>query len=66
MAFPNDRVAWTAGGASDEVAGILEDEPMCMQTTVPVSAHVARNGSHAPEWMLGNPRCGGISLKHTA
>ena len=35
----------TAGGASAEVEGIFEDEPMCMLTTVPVSAQAAKNGS---------------------
>src|SRR3954469_25919875 len=57
--------AATAVGASPEVAGIRDDEPMCMLITVPVSSHTAKNGSQWPEWMLGSPRCGGISLKHT-
>ena len=48
------------------MAGIFDDDPMCMHTTVPVSAQAAKNGSHAPLWMLGRPRWGGISLKHTA
>src|SRR3954468_12265254 len=60
------NVAATAVGASPDVAGIRDDEPMCMLTTVPVSSHTAKNGSQWPEWMLGGPRCGGISLKHTA
>jgi hypothetical protein len=38
-------VAATATGASGEVAGMREDEPMCMHTTVPVSAHAANSGS---------------------
>src|SRR5918911_4379553 len=59
-------VAATATGASPEVAGIRDDEPMCMHTTVSVSAHAVKNGSHAPLWMLGRPSLGGISLKHTA
>src|ERR1051326_969715 len=45
IAFAKARVAVTAGGASAVVAGILDDEPMCMQTTVSVSAHAAKNGS---------------------
>jgi hypothetical protein len=45
MALPNPRVAVTDGGASADVAGIREDDPMCMQTTVPVSAQAAKNGS---------------------
>src|SRR5579884_1064802 len=38
-------VAATAGGASPDVAGILDDEPMCMHTTVAVSWHAWKNGS---------------------
>ena len=45
MALPNASVAVTAGGASAEVAGMRDDDPMCMHTTVPVSAHAAKNGS---------------------
>jgi len=45
MALPKLRVAATATGASAEVAGIFDDEPMCMQTTVLVSSHAAKNGS---------------------
>ncbi len=41
-------------------------EPMCMATTVPVSAQAARNGSQSSVWMDGRPRCGGISEKATA
>ena len=63
MALPNDSVAATATGASADVAGIFDDEPMCMLTTVPVSAQAAKNGSQNPEWMLGSPRWGGISEK---
>ena len=32
-------------GASGDVAGIFDDEPMCMQTTVSVSSHAWKNGS---------------------
>ena len=39
------RVDPTAGGASAEVDGIFDDEPMCMLTTVPVSSQAAKNGS---------------------
>ena len=51
----------TAGGASAEVDGIFEDEPMCMAMTVPVSSQARRKGSHSSVWMEGSPRCGGIS-----
>ncbi len=56
----------TAGGASAEVEGIREEEPMCIAITVPVSSQARRKGSQASVWMLGRPRCGGISLKQTA
>ena len=45
MALPKARVALTDGGASGEAAGIFDDDPMCMATTVLVSAHAAKNGS---------------------
>ena len=35
----------TAGGASAEVEGIFDEEPMCMLMTVPVSEHARKNGS---------------------
>ena len=66
IALPKLNVAATATGASAEVAGIFDDDPMCMHTTVPVSAHAAKNGSQSPVWMLGRPSTAGISLKHTA
>src|SRR5437899_12216963 len=58
----------TAGGASAEVDGIFDDDPMCMQMTVPVSSHAAKNGSQKLDgsWMDGSPRNGGISEKQTA
>ena len=56
MALPKLSAAATATGASAEVAGIFDDEPMCMQTTVPVSSQAAKNGSQSPLWMLGSPR----------
>src|SRR5262249_16109139 len=31
-------------GASGDVAGMREDDPMCMQTTVPVSSHAWNSG----------------------
>src|SRR4051794_38718191 len=66
IALLNESVAATATGASPDVAGICDDEPMCMHTTVLVSWHAVKNGSHSPLWMLGSPSLGGISLKHTA
>ncbi len=66
MALLKLSVAATATGASADVAGIRDDEPMCMQITVWVSWQAAMNGSQSPEWIDGSPRWGGISLKHTA
>src|SRR5436189_1707564 len=63
MALLNDSDAATATGASGDVAGMRDDEPMCMHTVVFVSAHAWKNGSQNPEWIDGRPRCGGISLK---
>lgn len=45
MALLKLSEACTAGGASGDAAGICEDEPMCMFTTVPVSWQIAKNGS---------------------
>src|SRR3954466_1063407 len=67
-ALANVNVEPTAGGASADVDGIFEDDPMCMHTTVSVSSHAAKNGSQKlfASWIDGSPRNGGISLKHTA
>ena len=35
----------TAAGASADVDGIFDDDPMCIDTTVSVSAHASKNGS---------------------
>src|SRR3954468_18369561 len=66
--WANVSVEPTAAGASFDVDGIFDDEPMCMLMTVPVSSHAAKNGS---QWLslsctLGRPSRGGISLKQTA
>ena len=45
MAFWNVRVELTMNGASGDVLGIFDDEPMCMQTMVSVSSHASKNGS---------------------
>ena len=45
IALPKLSVAATAGGASADVAGICDDDPMCMHTSVSVSAHAWKNGS---------------------
>src|SRR3954464_9096954 len=60
------RVDPTAAGASFDVDGICDDEPMCMLMTVPVSLHAAKNGSQWSVCTLSRLSRGGISLKHTA
>ena len=35
----------TQPGASGELEGTVDDEPMCMQMTVPVSSHASMNGN---------------------
>jgi hypothetical protein len=45
MALLNVSVEPTAAGASGDVEGIFDDDPMCMQITVPVSAQARKNGS---------------------
>ena len=37
-----------ASGASGEVVGIDDDEPMCIDTVVAVSSHAAQSTSHSP------------------
>ena len=68
MALPKLSVAATAAGASGEVDGILEPDPMCMLMVVFVSLQASRNGYQCllASWIDGSPRLGGISLKHTA
>ena len=45
MAFENVSVELTMNGASGDVLGIFELEPMCMQMVVSVSWHAWKNGS---------------------
>src|SRR4051812_15529302 len=66
MALLNDSEAATAAGASGDVAGMRDDDPMCMQIVVLVSPHASMNGFQNPEWIEGSPRWGGISEKVTA
>src|ERR671918_2297483 len=55
MALLKLSVAATALGASGEVAGMRDDDPMCMLIVVFVSSQAAMNGSHSPEWIEGSP-----------
>jgi len=67
MALENVSVLDTMNGASGDVAGIFELDPMCMQTTVPVSSHARKNGSQkrSLSWTDGRPSGWGFSLKET-
>ena len=47
-AFTYDRHMIVSTGASGAVTTSLEDEPMCMLTTVSVSWQAAKSGSQAP------------------
>src|SRR5665213_181960 len=68
MAFWKVSVELMMNGASGEVLGILDDEPMCMHTTVPVSSHASKNGFQKSFllWMEGRPNGCGFSGKVTA
>ena len=55
MALPKPSVAATAGGASAEVAGIFDDEPMCMHTRCRSRRRRRRTGPSSPEWIDGQP-----------
>jgi hypothetical protein len=61
IAFWNVSVELMMNGASGEVPGMRDDDPMCMHTTVSVSWHAANIGSHLPEWIDGNPSGYGFS-----
>src|SRR5207249_5596811 len=67
MAFENVSVELTMNGASGDVDGIFELDPMCMQSTVSVSSHAEKNGAQC-SWSCteGNPRGCGFSLNVTA
>src|SRR5690554_5314156 len=67
MALLNERLACTDAGASGEVAGIFDDEPMCMHTTVEVSSQACQSGSQCSlSWIEGRPRWYGISENASA
>src|SRR6187455_2927291 len=66
IAFENVSVLDTMNGASGDVAGMRELDPMCMHTTVAVSWHAANIGSQAFEWIDGRPSGCGFSEKAMA
>ena len=60
------RLIITSIGASTEVMRICEDEPRCMQTTVPSSAQAVQKGSQCALCSEGQPSFSGFSEKVTA
>jgi hypothetical protein len=64
--FMGDRVISTSKGESGEGMTISDDEPMCMQTTVPASEQAFQKGSQWSLWTLGHPSFDGFSEKVTA
>src|SRR4051812_34877180 len=67
MAFENVSVELTMNGASGDVDGIFELDPMCMHSTVPVSWQAVKNGAQC-SWSCtdGSPRWYGFSENVTA
>src|SRR5271165_2383840 len=63
MAFTGKRVGNSSNGGSGDGSGAHPDAPTCRQTTVSVSAHAAKNGSHLPEKIDARPRRAGNSGK---
>src|ERR1700753_3492842 len=66
MALLKANVPPTAGGESGDAAGLVDDEPTCMQIVTRCSLQGAKNGDPSPVWMRGRPSRVGISEKHTA
>ena len=64
--FIGCRLIMTSMGASAEVTSIWDDEPRCMQITVPSSAQAVQNGSQWLECKEGQPSFSGFSEKVTA
>ena len=60
------RLIITSMGASAEVTRIWDDEPRCMQITVPSSAQAFQKGSQWLECSEGQPSFSGFSEKVTA
>ena len=56
----------TARGASAEVVGIDEEDPMCMEIVVSVSSQAAQSASQSPVYSEEKPSLAGFSLKAMA
>ncbi len=55
-----------ASGASGDVVGIDDEDPMCMDTVVSVSAQVDQRTSQSPVYIDGRPSLAGFSVKAMA
>src|SRR4051812_24304658 len=68
MALEKVSVELTIGGESGDVAGIFDDEPMCMLMTVSVSLHASKKGSQKRSLSCtdGSPSGDGFSENATA
>src|ERR1700728_2928191 len=60
------KLIMTSIGASTEVIRIWDEDPRCMQTTVPSSAQAAQKGSQCSLWSEGQPSFSGFSEQVTA
>src|SRR5690348_17070515 len=54
-ALAGKRVGNSSKGGSSLGIGAHDAEPVCRHTTVSVSSHAARSGSHAPDRNDGSP-----------
>ena len=55
-----------ANGASGEVVGMDDDEPMCIDTVTSASWHASHRTSHSPEYIVAQPSFEGFSEKAMA
>ena len=55
-----------ASGASSDVVGIDDDEPMCIDTVVSVSSQACHSTSHSLLYMVAQPSLAGLSEKAMA
>ncbi len=65
-ALTGKSVGKSSKGGSGEGSGAHPEAPVWRQTTVAVSSHAAKNGSHSPEKIDGTPSRAGNSGKLTA
>src|ERR1035441_6026814 len=57
------KVRLARPGASEEMTGMVDDDPTCMHTTLPVSWAAAMTGSQYRfgSWIVGSPSGSGFS-----